>query len=94
MFNLPLVQGDEGEVQLVLRLEHDLLVRDLQQGRGSERGAQTEQGQGGFLVLLVLPVKHLDLAPDIQTLETSPCVQEAAPLIFSRPIITFEVWLF
>jgi hypothetical protein len=38
----------------VLGLEHDLLVRDLEQRGRAEGRAQAEQGQRRLLVLLVL----------------------------------------
>ena len=50
--------------------EHNFFVGDLQEGGRAEWRAQAEEGQRGLLILLVLPMQHLDLAADIQTLET------------------------
>lgn len=66
---LPLIHGDEGEVEFVFALEHDFLVRDLQQGRRAEGSADGEQRQGRLLRLPVLAVQDLYPPSDIQPLQ-------------------------
>ena len=52
----------------MLRLEHNLLLRHLQEGGGTERGADAEEGQGRVLGLTVLAVQSLEAASDVQSL--------------------------
>lgn len=53
----------------MLGLEHDLLLRDVEQRGRPERRADAEQRQRRVLRLLVLAVEHLDAAADVQALE-------------------------
>lgn len=64
----PLVNGEHGEVQLVLGLEHELLLRHVQQRRRSEGSAEGEERQHRLLRLPVLALKDPDPATDVQTL--------------------------
>ena len=70
-FSLPLIHGDEGEVEPMFALEHALLVGQLEQTRRSERSADGEQGQRRLFHLAVLPVEDLDATPDVQSLSLS-----------------------
>ncbi len=63
----------------MLGLEHDLLLRDLKERRGSERDADAEEGERRLLRLLrVLPVQHLDPAANVQAEEPGGVVQQAS----------------
>lgn len=73
-----LIHGHQGEVQFVLRLEHVLLVRDLQEAWRPERSAVGEEGQRRLLRLAVLAVEHLDPAANVQSQEAARVVQQAA----------------
>ena len=68
IFLLPLIHGDEGEVESMFTLKHALLVRQFQQTRRSERSADGEQGQRRLFHLAVLSVKDLYTTPDVQSL--------------------------
>ena len=59
------IEGHDAEVELVFGLEHDLLLRHLEQGRGSEGGADAEQGQRGLLRFSILAMEGLYAAPDV-----------------------------
>lgn len=64
----PGVEGNDPEVELVLGLEHDLLLWHLEEGGWPEGGTDAEEGQRGVLGLTVLAVEGLDLPPYIQSL--------------------------
>ena len=66
---LPLVYGEKGKVQLVLRLEHDFFVGHLEERGRPERCAQAKESQWSLFTLFVLPMQHLDAATDIQSLQ-------------------------
>ena len=65
----PAVHGDEGKVELVLGLEHDLLLGDVEEGGRAEGRADAEEGQRRILALLVLTVEDFDAAANVQTLK-------------------------
>ncbi len=68
VLRLPLIHGDEGEIESMFTFEHALLMRQFEQARWAERRADGEQGQGRLFRLAVLSVKHLHTASDIQSL--------------------------
>jgi len=74
----PLVHRHQREVQLVLGLEHVLLVGDLQQAGRSEGRAVGEEGQWGLLRLAVLAMEDLDPSANVQAQEAARVVQQAA----------------
>jgi hypothetical protein len=53
----PGVKGNDGEVELVLGLEHDLLLGHLEEGGRAEGGADAEEGEGRVLRFSILAVE-------------------------------------
>lgn len=72
-----LIHGDQREVQLVLGLEHVLLVRNLQQTGRPKGRAVGKQCQWRFLCLAILAVQDLDATAYVQAQETRCVVQQA-----------------
>lgn len=68
VFHLPLIHGDEGQVQPVFALEHALLVREFQQGWRAEWGADGEEGQGRLFRLSILAVEDFHPSSNVQSL--------------------------
>ena len=64
----PLIDGEHGEVELVFRLEHELLLGHVEQRGRSEGRAEREQRQHGLLRLPVLALQDSNPAPNVQTL--------------------------
>ena len=65
----PGIEGDNGQVQLVLGLEHDLLLGHLEEGGRPERRADAEEGQRRVLRFPILPVQRFDSTPNVQALK-------------------------
>ena len=68
IFFLPLVHGDEGEIEAMFAFEHALLVRQFEERRWTERSANGKQGQRRLFRLAVLPVQNFYSAPNVQSL--------------------------
>lgn len=65
---LPLIHRDQTEVELVLALEHHLLLGHLQKARRAEWGAECKKGQRWVLRFPILSVEDLNPPADVQTL--------------------------
>lgn len=72
-----LIHGDQREVQLVLGLEHVLLVRNLQQTGRAKGRAVGKECQRRFLCLAILAMQDLDATAYVQAQETRCIVQQA-----------------
>jgi len=65
----PRVKGHDGEVKLVLGLEHDLLLGHLEEGGRPKGRADAEEGEGRVLRLAVLTMEGFDSTSDVQALK-------------------------
>lgn len=72
-----LIHGDQREVQLVLGLEHVLLVRYLQQTGRPKGRAVGKQCQWRLLCLAILAVQYLDATAYVEAQESRCVVQQA-----------------